>query len=292
MKITVFTATFNRASLLPTLYSSLVQQTFLDFEWIIVDDGSVDNTEETVKRFIEEGKLNIQYLKQANKGKHFAINKGVSIASGKLFFIVDSDDKLPESSLESIIRYHTIYKKNQKYGGVAGRKSYFDGRYVGTQKNFGTKFTNAIKIRYKHKIEGDLAEVFLTSVLKEHPFPEIEGEKFCPEALVWNRIAQKYKLVYFSECIYFCEYNADGLTSKIVKIRMNSPIASMICYSELSSYKISRVQKLKANINFWRFSFNSNLSFIKKVKMIHPLFTIVGLPLGFCMFIKDKINHG
>ncbi len=174
---------------------------------------------------------------------------------------------------------------------MAGRNSYFDGRLVGSQNNFDTVFSNALEIRYKHKIEGDLSEIFLTNVLKEFPFPEIEIEKFCPEALVWNRIAQKYNLLYFSESIYFCEYNDDGLTAKIVKIRMNAPIASMICYSELNSYKIPIKEKIKANINFWRFSFNSNLSFFKKSKMINHTFSLIGFSVGFAMFINDKRKY-
>ncbi len=289
MNITIFTATYNRAYLLENLYESLVEQNYTDFEWIIVDDGSTDNTEAIVQAFITENKIAIQYIKQPNKGKHFAINKGVSLASGELFFIVDSDDKLPSNSLEIIVKYHGCYKNEINYGGIAGRKAYFDGKYVGSQKDFAAKFTNALKIRFKYKIEGDLAEVFLTSVLKEFPFPEIENEKFCPEALVWNRIAQKYNLAYFSETTYFCEYIVDGLTAKIVKIRMNAPMASMIHYSELNSYQISDKEKFKSNINFWRFSFNSNLSFIKKLKMINHKTSLIGFPVGLVLFIKDKI---
>ena len=121
---------------------------------------------------------------------------------------------------------------------------------------------------------------------------EIENEKFCPEALLWNRISQKYKLICFSENTYFCEYIPDGLTAKIVKIRMTSPIASMLCYSELSGYNIPFVQKIKANINFWRFSFNSNLSFFKKIKMVNFIYSLIGFPIGLSMFIYSEIYWG
>lgn len=291
MKITIFTATYNRAYLIKNLYESICNQSYKKFEWVVVDDGSTDQTEELFNQFINEGKIEIKYIKQSNKGKHFAINKGVINATGTLFFIVDSDDKLPENSLEKIVSYYQTNKNLPKFGGLAGRNSYFDGRLVGSQNNFDTVFSNALEIRYKHKIEGDLSEVFLTNVLKEFPFPEIENEKFCPEALVWNRIAQKYNLLYFSESIYFCEYNNDGLTAKIVKIRRDSPIASMICYGELNSYKIPIKEKIKASINFWRFSFNSNLSFHKKLKLINHYPTIISLPVGFAMFILDKIKQ-
>lgn len=290
MKITIFTATYNRAYLISNLYESICQQTYKNFEWIVIDDGSTDETEKLFSQFINEKKIEIKYITQSNKGKHFAINKGVLNATGTLFFIVDSDDKLPKNSLEKVVSYYQMGKNLPNFGGLAGRNSYFDGQLVGSQNNFDTIFSNALEIRYKHKVEGDLSEVFLTDVLREFPFPEFENEKFCPEALVWNRIAQKYNLLYFSESIYFCEYNDDGLTAKIVKIRMNAPIASMICYGELNGYKIPVKEQIKANINFWRFSFNSNLDFIKKLKLINHSFSIIGFPIGLAMYIVNKLT--
>ncbi len=289
--VTIFTPTYNRANLLPILYKSICEQTNNNFEWIVVDDGSTDNTKEILENFINEKKIPINYQIQQNKGKHFAINKGVSLAKGELFFIVDSDDYLPQKAVEWINFYYQKNKNLTNIGGVAGRRAHFDTTIIGFPKFFNPIFCNALDIRYKHKIQGDLAEVFLTTVLKEFSFPEIENEKFCPEALLWNRIAQKYKLLYFSENIYFCEYIPEGLTSKIVKIRMTSPIASMICYSELSKYKIPFIQKIKAVVNFWRFSFNSNLKFIKKINFLPNIIGILLLPLGFAMFMNDKIKN-
>jgi glycosyltransferase involved in cell wall biosynthesis len=291
MKITVFTPTFNRAYIIERLYNSLCHQSFKGFEWIIVDDGSTDNTEETIGQWLVEDKISIKYYKQQNKGKHFAINKGVNKSSGELFFIVDSDDYLPNDSLEKINFYFEKHKSEPNFGGISGKRANFDGTIIGFPKQFEPVFCNALDIRFKYKITGDFGEVFLTSVLKEFPFPEIENEKFCPEALLWNRIAQKYKLIYLCEKTYFCEYIPDGLTAKIVKIRMTSPIASMICYGELNSYEIPIKEKIKASINFWRFSFNSNLSFYKKLKLINHYPTIIGLPVGFAMFILDKIKQ-
>ena len=105
--ITVFTPTYNRAYSLPRLYESLQKQTFKDFEWLIVDDGSTDNTVDMVTGWSKEGKLTIRYIQMTNGGKHRAINKGVALAKGKLFFIVDSDDWLP------YIGFITIMKKSK-----------------------------------------------------------------------------------------------------------------------------------------------------------------------------------
>jgi len=288
--ITIFTPTYNRSYLLSDVYKSLCIQNFSDFEWIIVDDGSTDDTENTVNTFIQEGKIKISYVKQVNRGKHFAINRGVSEAKGELFLILDSDDRLPNDSLEIIDFYFQEIKNDPKIAGVAGRRNYDDGKIVGTS-NFTVLKTNSIDIRYKYNVTGDLVEVFKTQVLKEFPFPEIEGEKFCPEALLWNRISEKYDLLFFNKGIYTTQYLPDGLTAKIVKIRMTSPIASMSTYAELERQEIPLIQKVKANINFWRFSFNSDYSFSKKLAQVSTLFSFFGLPIGYAMYLKDKRDN-
>jgi len=290
MKITVFTPIYNRAYNLKNLYNSLLSQTYKDFEWIIVDDGSVDNAKEQVKEFQNENKISIIYTWQINKGKHFAINKGVSLAKGELFFILDSDDELPVFSLETVVKKYAEVDKDLTIGGVAGRGMYKSGEIVGNN-NFSELTTDSLQVRFNYKVTGDLSEVFKTGVLREFPFPEIENEKFCPEALIWNRIAQKYKLRFFNIPIYTIEYMPDGLTAKIVKIRMTSPIASMLTYSELESYSIPIVQKIKANINFWRFSFNSNYGFSKRLNMVSKFRSILGFPLGFALYLKDKKDN-
>jgi hypothetical protein len=131
--------------------------------------------------------------------------------------------------------------------------------------------------------------VFRTDVLKQFPFPEFPNEKFCPEALIWNRISQQYKLLFFNEGIYVTEYLEGGLTSNIVRIRMQSPLSSMLCYSELSHCDIPLLQKLKAVINFWRFSFNSYLSLSKKIAKVSLIMSLLCFPLGYALYIKDKI---
>lgn len=289
-KITVFTPTFNRAYRLQELYDSLSSQSYKDFEWLVVDDGSTDATKELISKFISEGKMTLRYFTQKNSGKHVAINKGAQEAMGELFFIADSDDRLPADGLQKVAEYFESVKDKQEIGGVCGRKAYFDGKIVGNTAKFDPIISDAIEIRYQHKIEGDLAEVFKTEVLREFPFPEIENEKFCPEVLIWNRISSKYKLLYFDEPVYFCEYLPDGLTAKIVKIRMNSPIASMMTYAELEQKNIPLVQKLKANLNFWRFSYNSKISFGQKYKMPKSILSFIGMPIGYMMYLKDIKN--
>ena len=290
MLITVFTPTYNRSQLLPRLYESLKCQTYKDFEWLIVDDGSTDKTEEVLSLLLQEGlgEAKIRYFRQPNGGKHLAINHGVKEAQGELFFIVDSDDKLPPRALERVAHYYSQVAGDDRFAGVSGLRYYFDGRQVGGEQSFDVTDCSMLDIRQKYKIRGDMAEVFRTKVMQEFPFPEIEGERFCTEALVWGRISQKYVMRYFHENIYECEYQPDGLTAKIVRVRMHSPVASVTHYQELNGYNVPFKTKLRSAINYWRFRLCSMHS--EQMPKL-PWYWNWCMPLGLVMHLNDKKRY-
>lgn len=284
--VTVFTPTYNRAHLLDKLYSSLLTQSIKDFEWLIVDDGSTDQTEIVVEKFIKDETLNITYYKQKNGGKHRAINKGVELARGWLFFIVDSDDYLADNAIEFIINN---MQDIGRFAGLSGRRANFEGITIGSS-NFSVPIeASAIDFRFRYKIIGDMAEVFKTSVLREYSFPEFEGELFCPEALVWNRISRTYDMLWFPNIIYYCEYIVGGLTDSIFEVRRKSPMSAILYYSELMKMPIPCTQKIKANINYWRFSKYTRLGFTEKWLKANSVYSFIGLPLSLFFIIKDKL---
>ena len=98
-----------------------------------------------------------------------------------------------------------------------------------------------------------MKEVFRTEVLREFPFPEFAGERFCPEQLVWFRMARRYRLRYINKPIYIADYQPDGITAGITRARMRNPSASMLTYAELAECPVPFLVKVKAAINFWRF---------------------------------------
>ncbi len=217
MRITVFTPTYNRAYCLPRLYESLKAQTFFDFEWLVVDDGSTDGTEALIQSMIADKPFfPIKYLQTENGGKHRAINRGIGMASGELTLLMDSDDWLRKDALEWIDRVEHSISDDQKqsFAGVQGLRVHTDGSLVGkTYSGDGYLDTTTLE-RNKHGIVGDKAEVYYTDVLRRYPFPEINGEKFLTERIVWDKIAHDgYLIRYFNEGIYYCEYLEDGLTS-------------------------------------------------------------------------------
>ena len=288
-RITIFTPTYNRVKLLPRLFESLKNQTSFDFEWIIVDDGSTDSTASYIiniqKRQI---KFPIRFFQQANGGKHRAINRGVKEALGEFFLILDSDDYLKPLTIAGLLPLLERISFDSDKAGVAIRRIYNNGEIVGRDLNSGL-ISNSLDIRYKHNVSGDLVEIFKTAILKEFPFPEFPREKFCPEALVWNRIAQKYNLQFFNLGWYVTEYLDGGLTKKITQIRMNSPKASKAHYAELASYAVPFKEKIKAVINFWRFSFNdTKISFRKHLMQLPQKWLLLLYPVGYLMYLYDK----
>lgn len=284
MIITVFTPTYDRGYCLGILYQSLCDQTFRDFEWVIVDDGSKDNTKELVYKWMLEGRIPIHYLYKENGGKHRAINVGLQNASGELFFIVDSDDYLPERSLETIHNYYLQVKDNDLFCGVCGLKCYPDGKP--TTGYFPSDVVDWYFINRKYA--GDTAVVFKTEIAKQYSFPDYPGEKFCAESLMYNRIGSKYLLRYFNENVYVCEYLPDGLSASSVKNRRNSPTYATQIYFELMRMSVNWKKKIKSAINFWRFFIyvpNLKHLFIRGL----PLWSFLFSPFGLIMSIKDTI---
>lgn len=222
--ITVFTPTYNRAYTLERLYRSLIIQTSYNFEWLIVDDGSTDNTEEVVGSFIRECTLfPIRYYKKTNEGKHTAINEGIELANGYLFFIVDSDDYLVEDAIESILLWERSISLKKGFVGISGNRGFSTNKLIG--KTFESEFVDATALdRDKNNILGDKAEVYYTEILKNYPFPVFENEKFLTESIVWNRMAADgYIIRWFNKIIYISEYRDDGLTKKYTRLLSENP---------------------------------------------------------------------
>ena len=285
--ITILTPTYNRASLLPRLFDSLLRQTNKDFEWIVVDDGSTDDTREVVANLKEKcgGAFPMGYVYKANGGKHMAINIGAERARGELLFIADSDDLLTDDALETVANSWHDISDDKSFAGIAGLDIAMDTREViGSGLPQGHIDCNAIDIRYRHHVTGDMKEVFRTEVLREFPFPEFTGERFCPEQLVWFRMARRYRLRYINKPIYIADYQPDGITAGITRARMRNPSASMLTYAELTECPVPFLVKVKAAINFWRFwHCRTATSVVPRVALRwHWL-----RPLGWMMHVRD-----
>lgn len=247
--VTVFTPLYNRAYIVERLYTSLKNQTVKDFEWLVIDDGSIDNAQEKFNEWKnQDNGFEIRYIKCENGGKHRAINKGVPLAKGELFFIVDSDDCLPENSIKTIIEIENGIENKSEFAGLSGVRRTLDDKLIGT--TFESDYIDATSLeREKFGITGDKSEVFYTHILKKYPFPEFEGEKFVTEDVVWSRIAADgYKIRWTNEPIYTGEYLDDGLTSKGREIYINSPLGYALYVKQTAKL---RKMNSKEKINYY-----------------------------------------
>lgn len=233
--LTILTPSYNRAAHLPKLYESLKKQTSQRFEWMLVDDGSNDRTERLAEEWKEEGQVFFRYIRKENGGKHTALNVGLAEITSELTFIVDSDDWLPENAVEIILRCHERYKNCQGVCGYSFLRCYPDGTVNDALFSQNEQIDTYVNVRINGHIAGDKAEVFVTDILKQYPFPEFPNEKFLPEDLIWVKMSGPWKMVHINECIYISEYLEGGLTRSGRKMKLHSPrgmMARSIAYLE------------------------------------------------------------
>lgn len=227
-KITVFTPTYNRAYIIEKLYRSLQRQSYRDFEWLVVDDGSTDNTETLFETWKSENNdFPIRYFKKENGGKVRAINYGVDRAEGLLFFNVDSDDYLTDDALEKVAQWEASLPKDGKFCGVVGNLGTSPTETPNTPMTVPYRDGNLLE-RYSDytddPIDGERACVFYTEIQKKYKYPEFEGEKFVTPAVTWNRMAHDgYQVRIFDDIIWVYEYQPDGITASVSKLFINNP---------------------------------------------------------------------
>lgn len=240
-RITVFTPTYNRAYIIENLYTSLQNQTFSDFEWLIVDDGSSDNTEEQIKLWQEQNnKFPIIYQKQKNGGKCKAINTGLDLANGKLFFTVDSDDYLTNDALEKINNWELELPKTAKYCGVAGNLG-ISATQTPNKLLDNEVYDGTLLDRYS-VVEGERAIAIYTEVHKKYKYPCFENEKFMTEAVAWNRMAHDgYRMQFHNDIIWIYEYKEDGLTKAGNTLFVNNPKGYGLWLKEKSIFEHSNL---------------------------------------------------
>jgi len=214
-RLSIITPTYNRGYILENLYNSLCNQTILDFEWIVVDDGSCDNTSEIVRTWERQGKIDMIYIEQKNGGKHRAINNGIKYVNNEYVYILDSDDYLLNNAVERIYLWIRSIDGLDNFAGISGLRGYDAKNRIG---NFpeNVKYVDCTNMdRIKKDLQGDKAEIYKTDLLKKYPFPEFDGENFLPENAVWNKLSlDGYKVRWFGEIIHICNYLEDGLTKK------------------------------------------------------------------------------
>lgn len=221
--LTVFTPAYNRAHTLGRTYASLCAQTCKDFVWLIVDDGSQDETTDLVQSWQQrDNGFAIEYIRKENGGMHTAHNIAYENIRTELNTCIDSDDKMPPDAVETILEKWALVK-NQGYAGLIALDADFDGTVIG--KGFPEGMTETtLSGYYAGGGFGDKKLVYRTDVINSYPpYPVFEGEKYVALAYKYRLIDQQYKLAVLDRVICEVEYQADGHSTGMWKEYLRSP---------------------------------------------------------------------
>src|SRR5690606_2927793 len=292
--ITIYTPTFNRAYCLHQLYESLVRQTqpYDDFEWLVVDDGSTDNTEELLSKWKGEAPFKITYYKQKNEGKMAKLNFIHSILDSELCMCVDSDDFLTDDAVKIILDNWKALEEKNKIAGMVGQNITKDSNILGTEfpKHIQyTKFSNFDKLN----IKGDKKFIYRSDVISSYPpYPSINGERFPAPGYLYRLIDVDYDLFILNEKLCVVEYLDDGLSKNKYSQFINSPNAFRFYRHERMRLSDNFLEKFKNAIHFV-----SSSLFAKKNVFKHndyPALTVLAFPFGIALnfYIRNTKNKG
>lgn len=290
MLLTVFTPTYNRRELLGRVYDSLLRQTCRNFCWLIVDDGSTDETDKQVKQWIADSEIEIQYVYQKNGGKMRAHNAGVKCANTELFVCVDSDDFLVTDAVEQIEKVWNDVIQNDSYekraAGIAAHKGKSQ-----TELLSGSDFPNVeystLQGLYLGGFYGETTLIFRTDILKKNLFPEIDGEKYVPEDYIYDKIDENYVLRIWPHILTVCELIQSGYTDNVQKLRDQNPQAWYLYYEQRARITPMSVLKVKYVSHYLCFAHCLRKKVFSE-STIHPAVILLGVPGALILQLFGK----
>lgn len=238
MKITVFTPTYNRAHMLKSVFESLLRQTSKDFEWLLVDDGSTDNTKEMIQDFQQQADFPVVYVWKENGGKHTAYNLALEHARGRWFVCLDSDDMLVPDAIAQIVARLEAMPSAQ---GVVAYKA--DGRNanIGDFLPTNVESLHLWEIGIRYGCTGDYVFVYDTDIARKHPFPVFSGERFSPEGVVLDCL--ECNMVIVHQVLMICEYQIDGYTNNFATLMMKNPCGFSMVYMQRIDMPTGYIQR-------------------------------------------------
>lgn len=292
MLVTVLTATYNRMNCIDNLYRSLLRQTRRDFQWLVIDDGSTDGTEEYFRGLVNSEGMIIEYHKKPNGGKHTALNYAHPYIKGELVFMVDSDDYLVDDAIETVI----CDWENDRADNICGpsyMKQTTDGKMLSRANKQNVYIADDIEYRINKNIEGDRCEIVRSDLFRRFPFPEFPGERFMSEGWLFRKMAiNGYKTAYRNKVLYICEYLEGGLSKSGRALRMKCPLGMMEnCKSFLVPNVVLKVQ-CKEMVLLWVYGLCAG----KKMKDIvafsgRPYIMRLVQPFGYILYRTWKKKY-
>lgn len=247
--LTIFTPTYNRGNLLKRLYEKLCLQRCKEFIWLILDDGSTDDTKTIVESFIKENKLNIKYHYQTNGGKQKAVNTGLKLCETECFSFCDSDDWYLEDTVLNFKNNYAQIKDSNKICGIVARRGNQNRQFKQFKKiDFESKVLKLSILYTKYKFHAETCAMFKTEMLKEAKYPDIE-QKFIPESYMFDKLSQKYEVLFINKAYSVTEYLADGYTVQSNKLYHNNPLGVYYALREALYTEYGFIKNIKNGIS-------------------------------------------
>lgn len=289
-RLTVFTPSYNRAHLLPRLFESLKRQSCKDFVWLIVDDGSTDNTRKEVGKWQKEDcGFRIEYIYKENGGMHTAHNTAYANIKTELNVCIDSDDMLPDGAAEKIISFWNE-RGSDEYAGILGIDSDFDGNTIGTGFPKGLSKTT-LGGYYRAGGRGDKKLVLRTEIVKKFPpYPEFDGERLVPLDVLYRMIDSEYELLVLPETLCLVEYQPDGSTNSVFRQYAQSPRGFAYARIVLMRYGTGTLYLFRQAVHYVSSSiFAFDRHFLKKSPK--KLLTVLAVPFGAALNIFIRLKN-
>ncbi|WP_430791426.1 glycosyltransferase family 2 protein [Virgibacillus flavescens] len=283
-QLTVFTPTYNRAYCLNNCYQSLKRQTSKDFVWLIIDDGSTDNTKELVGSWIKENEVHIIYHWQKNTGMHGAHNTAYQRINTELNICIDSDDFMPDDAVEKILSFWNAYG-SEEVSGIIGLDADLSDRVIGTKLPQNLKRSTLFKLYYKYGVKGDKKLVYRTELTKKFPYPVFSSEKYVGLAYKYYMLDKDFEMLLMNEVICKVEYLQDGSTHNMLYQYRRNPNGFAFYRKELMNLPFtSQLFKFRQAIHYVSSSlFSRNKSFLSDAP--NKILTVLALPFGILLFI-------
>lgn len=291
--ITVFTPTYNRGYIIEKLYKSLQKQVAHNFEWLVIDDGSTDNTEELFKKWIlDDNNFNIRYIKVENGGKPRAINKALQLAQGRYLFMVDSDDYIVDDATLKLETWIKEIDDKDDIVAVGAARVYPNGEYIkgvapDIDENIGYLDVTNLE-RKNYNLDADMCEAYKIDIMKKFPFVVWEGEKFSPEEIVLNEMSlHGYKVRWHKDKIYICDYLEDGLTKGNWGLLKSNPMGYAMLYNHKLKFERGFINRFHCCCQHIALSIiGKEYGYIFKSNA--KLLNIFALPFGILLSIRRK----
>ena len=294
--LSIITPTYNRAKELTICYETLIKQSNYDFEWIIVDDGSTDESEVIIQKWINANIITIKYFKQENLGRYMALNKGVEEATGYLSMYMDSDDWFVEESIQTINdSWENLSSELQEKLCGLSFLCYDDfGNLIGDEYPKENYISNFFNIRMIDNIKGDKKELIKTEILKQYTFPYFKDQKRMPTTYVLYGISKKYPAMFMNKVIIYKQYIQTGWSKNIDKVRMKNATTSREYYKYIINlyYPFKYIKAFGFYTNYFRYVFHSKVSLISAIKDVKcSILKPMSILLGYVLYQKDKFKN-